>query len=122
MDTSRRHLAIVDDDPSVCRAMARLAKSLGWETSAHDSGQVLLDSMASERPSHVLLDLHLPGLHGPQLIAALCNGSEPPRVIVMTGFDRPGARAACLAAGAEEYLLKPVSRAALERLIGGAAD
>jgi CheY-like chemotaxis protein len=42
-------------------------------------------------------------------------------VIVMTGLDQPGARAACLAAGAEDYLLKPVSRADLERLIGDAS-
>ncbi|WP_333834924.1 response regulator [Rubrimonas sp.] len=114
-------MAIVDDDPGLCRAMARLAASLGWEASAHGSGEALLDAMTLATPSHVLLDLHLSGLHGPPLIAALCERSRPPRVIVMTGFDRPGARAACLAAGAAAYLLKPVSRADLERLIGGVA-
>jgi FixJ family two-component response regulator len=118
MDKAKRHVAIVDDDPGVCRAMARLATSLGWEASAHASGEALLEAMSSATPSHVLLDLHLPGLHGPPLIAALCDASAPPCVIVMTGFDRPGARAACLAAGAAAYLLKPVSRADLERLIG----
>lgn len=121
MDKAKRRVAIVDDDPGVCRAMARLATSLGWEASVHASGEALLDAIASERPSHVVLDLHLPGLQGPSLIAALCEGSAPPRVIVMTGFDRPGARAACLAAGAAAYLLKPVSRADLEHLIGDAA-
>jgi DNA-binding response OmpR family regulator len=119
MDRAERHVAIVDDDPGVCRAMARLARSLGWRASAHASGEALLDALASERPSHVLLDLHLPGLHGAPLIAALSEGSAPPRVIVVTGLDRPGARAASLAAGAVAYLLKPVSRADLERLIGG---
>jgi DNA-binding response OmpR family regulator len=121
MGQASRHVAIVDDDPGVCRAMARLAKSLGWEASAHASGSALLDAMASMTPSHVLLDLHLPGLHGPPLIAALRTGAEPPRIIVMTGCDRPGARDVCLAAGADAYLLKPVSRADLERLIGAAA-
>jgi len=120
MDKARRHVAIVDDDPGVCRAMARLATSLGWETSAHASGEALLDAMTSETPSDVLLDLHLPGLQGAPLIAALREGTAPPRVIVMTGFDRPGARAACLAAGAAAYLLKPVSGSDLERLIGAA--
>jgi FixJ family two-component response regulator len=121
MDKARRHVAIVDDDPGVCRAMARLARSLGWEASAHASGEALLDAMTAETPSHILLDLHLPGLQGPPLIAALCAAAPPPRVIVMTGFDRTGARAACLAAGAAAYLVKPVSRADLERLIGEAA-
>ena len=121
MSHARRQVAIVDDDPGICRALARLAKSLGWEASAHSSGSALLDSMESETPSHVLLDLHLPGLHGPALVATLRASAEPPRVIVMTGDDRPGARDACLAAGADAYLLKPVSRADLERLIGSAA-
>ncbi len=121
MDKAKRHVAIVDDDPGVCRAMARLATSLGWKASAHASGEALLDAMTLEPPSHILLDLHLTGLQGPPLIAALRDRSAPPRVIVMTGFDRPGARAACLAAGATAYLLKPVSRADLERLIGDAA-
>ena len=114
-----RHVAIVDDDPGVCRAMARLATSLGWKASAHASGEALLDAMRHDTPSHVLLDLHLSGLQGPPLIAMLREGSASPRVIVMTGFDRPGAGAACLAAGAAAYLLKPVSRVDLERLIGG---
>lgn len=121
MGKAKHHVAIVDDDPGLCRAMARLATSLGWEASAHASGEALLDALASEKPSHVLLDLHLPGLLGPALIATLCDGTAPPRVIVMTGFDRPGARDACLAAGAAAYLLKPVSRADLERLIGETA-
>jgi len=121
MDKAKRHVAIVDDDPGVCRAMARLATSLGWKASAHASGEALLHAIASGPPTHVLLDLHLPGLHGPPLIVALRDGSPPPRVIVMTGFDRPGARDACLAAGAAAYLLKPVSRVDLERLIGDAA-
>jgi FixJ family two-component response regulator len=122
MDKAKRHVAIVDDDPGVRRAMARLATSLGWKASAHASGEALLDAMTSETPSHVLLDLHLPGLHGPPLIAALCEAAAPPCVIVMTGIDRPGASAACLAAGAAAYLHKPVSRADLERLIGATAD
>lgn len=118
MDNGRRHVVIVDDDPGVCRAMARLSKALGWKTTTHQSGEALLCAMPTGMPSHVLLDLHLPGVQGPTLIAELCEGSAPPCVIVMTGFDRPGARAACLAAGAGAYLLKPVSCDDLERLIG----
>jgi DNA-binding response OmpR family regulator len=118
MEPERRHVAIVDDDPGVCRALTRLVRSLGWEASAHASGRMLLDAMPCVSPSHVLLDLHLPGLHGPPLIAALRARVQPPLVIVMTGLDRPGARTACLTAGAEDYLLKPVSRAELERLVG----
>lgn len=114
---ARRLVSIVDDDPGVCRAMTRLARSLGWEASAHASGEALLDAIASNPPSHVLLDLHLPGLNGPALIAALRASAAPPRVIVMTGYDRAGAREACLAAGVDAYLLKPVSRADLERLV-----
>ena len=37
----------------------------------------------------------------------------------MTGLDRPGAREACLEAGAAAYILKPVGREDLSRLLAG---
>lgn len=121
MNPGNRHLAIVDDDPAVCRAIARLARTLGWSVSAHGSAEALFEATPPPQASHVLLDLHLPGLQGAPLIEALRARNERLCVIVMTGLDKPGARADCLAAGAEDYLLKPVSRAELERLIGAAA-
>ena len=120
MAPEKRLVAIVDDDPSVCRALARLARALGFDARAYPSGEALLAEVAAgAAPDDVLLDLHLPGLRGPRLLAALRALPVAAQVVVMTGLDRPGAREACLEAGAAAYILKPVGREDLSRLLDG---
>lgn len=117
MEHRSRLVAIVDDDQSVCRALSRVVRSLGFRTAVYDSGEALLGGAAGMPLDHVLLDLHLPGLRGTDLLQALRARSAATRVVVMTGLDKPGARQACLAAGAAAYILKPVQRVDLERLL-----
>ncbi len=118
MDAEKRLVAIVDDDPSVCRALARLVRSLGFDTATYESGEALLTGAATTPPDDVLLDLHLPGLKGPDLLMALGRLRIPARIVVMTGLDRPGSREACLGAGATAYITKPVRREDLRGLLG----
>lgn len=106
MEPTRRLVAIVDDDPSVCRALARLVRSMGFDVQTYGSGESLL--AAAIPPDDVLLDLHLPGLRGADLLAALRDHHIGARVLVMTGQDRPGSRETCLGAGAAAYILKPI--------------
>lgn len=116
MQAEKRLVAIVDDDPSVCRALARLLASLGFDTRTFPSGEALLSGAAEAPPEEILLDLHLPGLRGPELLEAIRRRLAA-RVVVMTGLDRPGAREACLGAGAAAYITKPVLRDELLRLL-----
>lgn len=118
MDAEKRLVAIVDDDPSVCRALARLVRSLGFDAVTYASGEALLAGAAATPPDDVLLDLHLPGLRGPDLLAALRNLRVAACIVVMTGLDRPGSREACLGAGAAAYVTKPVRREDLRCLLG----
>ena len=117
MEIQSRLVAIVDDDASVCRALSRVVRSLGFRTAVYASGEALLGEAAGMPLDHVLLDLHLPGLRGTDLLQALRSCSAATRVVVMTGLDRPGARQACLAAGAVAYILNPVQSVELERLL-----
>lgn len=122
MDAEKRLVAIVDDDPSVCRALARVVRSLGFEVETYGSGEALLTAASAREPDQVLLDLHLPGLRGAALLAALRDLDVAARVVVMTGFDRPGSREACLGAGAAAYITKPVRREDLAGLLGAPGD
>jgi FixJ family two-component response regulator len=117
MDAEKRLVAIVDDDPSVCRALARLVRSLGFEAETYGSGEALLAGARDRAPDEVLLDLHLPGLRGVALLAALRDLHVAAPVVVMTGLDRPGSREACLNAGAAAYITKPVRREELAGLL-----
>ena len=115
-------IAIVDDDESVRRALARLARSLGLEPTTYASGEDLLEGAAQSLPHAILLDLHLPGIRGPDLMAALRGRGVKAPVVIMTGLDRPGARQLCLHAGAVAFITKPVTRADLVRLFEPPAE
>jgi len=112
-----RLVAIVDDDPAVCRALRRLVVALGHEARAFHSASALLKGMGPVPPTDVLLDLHMPGRGGPPLVAQILTLWPAARILVMSGLETPGAAEACLAAGAALFLRKPIQPADLEQIL-----
>jgi FixJ family two-component response regulator len=117
MEADSSLVAIIDDDPGVCRALARVVRTLGFDAAIYLSGEDFLDRCIAVAPNQILLDLHLPGLRGAELISALLQRNVTARIVVMTGLDRPGAREECLDAGAVAYITKPVHRSDLAKLL-----
>jgi len=118
MTVSLGKVLVVEDDMSVSRALARAVRSLGFDVATFGTGEELLRSPVSAESAALLLDLHLPGLSGAELISVLRQHFPDLRIIVMTGRDIGGARDACLSAGAERYVTKPISRADLGLVLG----
>jgi FixJ family two-component response regulator len=101
-------VAVVDDEVSVRRALGRLLAASNLAVETFVSGQEFLDSLADHRPDCLILDLHMPGLTGLGVQRELaCAGIRLP-IVIITAYDGPELRAQCLAAGAAEYLLKPL--------------
>lgn len=119
MEPEPRVVLIVDDDAAVNRALSRAVRSLGFSVHVFESGEALLASSATQSPAVLLLDLHLPGVSGAELISVLQASAPGLRIVVMTGRDVAGAREACLAAGATSYITKPISRRDLSALFDG---
>lgn len=122
MKENKPVVAIVDDDAAVCRALRRLVLSFGHDATTYSSGEALLEGLRSARPTHILLDLHMPGLHGPRLLEQIRARTNDTRVILMTGLEVAGAREAWLADGADVFLRKPLKPADLHRILGEATD
>jgi FixJ family two-component response regulator len=100
---------VVDDEPSVCKAFARLLRAARFDVSTFASGDEFLSSLLQRKPDCVVLDLHMPGLNGFDVQARLTanpDGHIP--VVIITAHDSPEAQQRAMAAGALAYLRKPV--------------
>lgn len=109
-------LYLVDDDQGFRTALARLLRALGHTVLEYDSAQ---DFLAAPPPASgcLLLDVHMPGLSGLDLQARLAAlGSRLP-VIFITGQGDIPMSVRAIKAGAEDFLTKPIGRAALSEAI-----
>jgi FixJ family two-component response regulator len=107
------HIAVVDDEPEVCKSLRRLLRSVGFDVSTFPSGQDFLHSLRQQRPDCLVLDLHLPGLTGLDVQHHLVATGMSFPVVVITGRDEPGLKERVLATGAAAFLLKPVDETEL---------
>jgi len=100
--------AVVDDDPEMRKAIRRLLATRGMRVEEYERGDDFLAALGS-RPLHcVLLDLHMPGFDGFEVLEALVIRLIRVPVIVITAHDEPGAAERVRALGACAYLKKPV--------------
>jgi FixJ family two-component response regulator len=110
-------VAVVDDDPAVCKAIGRLIAKSKLDVVTLTSGQRLLDLLRVRRPDCLLLDLHMPGLSGLDVLQALANEGIKLPTIVITGRDELTSHQQCLAAGALAIMLKPLDPAQILRAV-----
>lgn len=103
-----RLIAIVDDEEPVRKALCRLLRASGLNAEAFSSGQTFLDSIVARQPDCVILDLHMPGLSGLQVLQQLQSSRNTLPAIIITGHDEPQTHERCLSAGASAFLRKPL--------------
>jgi FixJ family two-component response regulator len=98
---------VVDDDPSVRRAIRRLVKSVGLRVELFGSAPEFLRSEPADAPSCLVLDVRLPGISGLDFQRELAQtGINIPIVFITAHGDIPMTVRA-MKAGAVEFLTKP---------------
>jgi len=107
MTAQNTHVVIVDDDPPVRRALARLLASAGFEVSVCGSAEEFLIRRHELRPACLLLDIHLPRLSGLDLEALLGRVSRTVPVIFITA-DHDLARSEEVRQAGRPCLIKPI--------------
>jgi two-component system LytT family response regulator len=108
---------LVDDEPLALNRLSRLLKQTGLVDvlgSATEPETAILD-LTSKPPDICFLDIHMPRLNGFEVLQRL---PRQPLVIFTTAHDQYAVQA--FAANAIDYLLKPVTRAALDRAVAKA--
>src|SRR5690242_11636601 len=108
MSGGKMSIAVVDDDSSVRKALARLLEANSFDAETYGSAQEFIDSLEIKRPECLVLDLHMPDYGGLELQYHLCrNGIGIPTVII-TAHNEIGLRERCSSAGAAAFLVKPL--------------
>ena len=117
-------IAIVDDDRSVLKALARLLKLRAIEVRTYESARDFLaslaDGMPDELPECLIVDLQMPEMSGLELQHHLNRAGIRIPTIVITANREAEMREQCEAAGAETYLLKPLQDTSLFEAIDDA--
>ncbi len=114
------YVAIVDDEEGIRKALRRLLRASGLDAHAYATGEEFLSAAAQKRPDCLVLDLHMPGMSGLQVLRRLQATGEPLPVVVITAHDEPETRKQCMNAGADAYLRKPLEDRLLLKAISAA--
>ena len=103
-------IAIVDDDPSVRKALERLLKAAGFEATSFASAPEFLQGGLAAAPECVLLDIHLGGMSGFELYEQLSAAGSTVPVIFITAHDDDSTREHARQVGSSGYLPKPLEQ------------
>jgi len=98
---------VVDDDPSVRRAIKRLVGSVGLEVELFESAQEFLRSKRADAPSCLVLDIRLPGISGLDFQRELAQANIHIPIIFITAHGDIPMTVRAMKAGAVEFLTKP---------------
>ena len=107
---------VIDDNRQTANALAQMLEVLGFQAQlAYGSSPAIL-LLSHATPDLILLDINMPGIDGLEVLAYL---RREPRlykvpVIIVTSDDQPETRQRALQAGAQGFILKPVTLTALE--------
>lgn len=112
---------LIEDDPASMELAQFLLEEAGWAVRRADCADEARRCLAEGVPQLVLLDIHLPGCSGLDLVAELrrMRGMERVPVIALTAHAMRGDRERFLRAGFTGYLSKPIEVATfIDRLNG----
>ena len=114
---------VVDDDPGVVKALARLLRANGYAVQTFTSPQEFLGKHNPSIPGCALLDVSMPGIDGLELQRALVASKDTCRpIIFLTGKGDIPTSVRAMKAGAVDFLTKPANDVEILAAIARAAD
>jgi FixJ family two-component response regulator len=105
--TANSLISVVDDDRSICRMLARIIRSAGFDVEAFTSAEAFLDSGRISDSACLILDVDLPGMSGIELQQRLNDFSKPIPIIFVSGKMDTEMQERVLKAGAVSIFKKP---------------
>lgn len=111
----RGRILLAEDSPDIQRLLRLFLEKAGADVTTFDDGKVVFEAILSaardQKPFDlVLLDMNLNSMNGFEVVRALRKEGYQGVVCALTARSMPGDREACLAAGCNEFLTKPIER------------
>lgn len=103
---------VIDDDPAMTDILKYHLTAWGMEVKVVNDGQNGLDCIGDFKPGIILLDLLMPELDGWEVCRVIKLKYQIP-ILILSAVDNPSRIAEALNAGADDYLIKPVTSESL---------
>src|SRR5262245_64308703 len=101
-------ILVVDDEPGVRRSLAIMLRRGGYEVTEAGSVAEAVGRLKGEAFNLVIGDLRMEPLNGVDLLTLTRRYRPQCRVMIVTAFGSPEARAECLECGAADFMEKPL--------------
>lgn len=88
----RSYIAVIDDDESLCRSLARLLQQAGYHPITYLSAEEFLGDPLRTHFDCLLVDVQLGGMSGIEMHRVLKDAGDRTPVVYITAFDDPRAR------------------------------
>ena len=102
-------ILIVDDEPGIRQSLKGVLEDEGYETTAAESGEACLDTLAKRAFDVILLDVWLPGIDGLETLQRIRDLDGAPEVIMISGHGTIETAVRATKLGAYDFLEKPLS-------------
>ena len=109
MVSDPRRILLVDDDATFSRILARGLAREGFVCQCCASAEEALAHCTDFAPSHILLDLNMPGQSGLAALPALRRLAPEAALVVLTGYSSIATAVEAIKLGATQYLCKPAT-------------
>jgi PAS domain S-box-containing protein len=114
---------LVAEDNAINQKLAlQMLRKMGYRADVASDGKEVLQALERQPYDVILMDVQMPEMDGLETTRRICQQRPPqhrPRIIAMTANAMLGDREACLAAGMDDYISKPIRvkelQSALER-------
>jgi len=110
-------ILIIDDEVDICEMLKDFFSARGYQVMYALTGQGGLDAFNIERPQIVMLDLFLGDIYGLEVLKKIKTIDRSSVVIIITGSGSKEDEKKAKELGADFYLDKPFSVAALKKLL-----
>lgn len=121
-DSSTPTIFLVDDDPGVLKALARVLREEGWQVETFESAEAFLARRDFRVHGCLVLDVALPGLDGMELQQRLAEAGQRLPIVFLTGRGDIPMSVRAMKAGAVDFLTKPVLAETLLAVVRAAID